>query len=100
MAETKARGRTVMACTMEILVSEVGKGMMLHPFENYAGCNLADAREMLTDPATVIGVADTGEHVSIICDTSQPTVLLAYWGRDRKAGQLLLKIDGWHERGE
>ena len=89
--QAKARGQTVMAFAMEILLSDGGKGMMMHPFENYARGNLDDVREMLTDPATVMGVADAGAHVGIICDASQPTFLLSYWGRDRKAGRLPLE---------
>jgi hypothetical protein len=43
-----------MARTREILVSEAGEGVMMHPIESDAGGNLDEAREMLTDPATSI----------------------------------------------
>jgi len=44
---------------------------------------------MITDPATVLGVADGGAHVGVICDASSPTSLLTLWGRDRTRGPRL-----------
>jgi N-acyl-D-aspartate/D-glutamate deacylase len=41
---------------------------------------------MLTDEATVLGVADGGAHVGLICDAGSPTFLLSHWARDRKRG--------------
>ena len=61
----------------------------MHPFENYSGGDLEVVREMLTDEATVIGVADGGAHVGTICDASSPTTLLTHWGRDRRRGEKL-----------
>ena len=59
------------------------------PFENYAAGSLDVVREMITDPATVLGVADGGAHVGVICDASSPTSLLTLWGRDRTRGPKL-----------
>ena len=59
------------------------------PFENYAYGNLDVVHEMITDPATVLGVADGGAHVGVICDASSPTSLLTLWGRDRQRGPKL-----------
>ena len=92
VAEAAARGRTVWDYTLELMMTDNGQGMLMHPFENYAGGNLDTVREMLTDPATVMGVADGGAHVGIICDASQPTFMLSYWGRDRKRGRLPLEF--------
>ncbi|MBK6439688.1 MAG: amidohydrolase family protein [Candidatus Microthrix sp.] len=39
--------------------------------------------EMLTDPTTILGLADTGAHATQIMDASQPTYLLSHWVRDR-----------------
>jgi N-acyl-D-aspartate/D-glutamate deacylase len=91
MALAAARGQTVWEYTLDAMMEQDGKGMLMHPFENYAGGNLDDVREMLTDPATVMGVADGGAHVGIICDASQPTFLLSYWARDRRRGRLPLE---------
>jgi N-acyl-D-aspartate/D-glutamate deacylase len=46
-------------------------------------------REMLTDEGSVIGVADGGAHVGLICDAGAPTFLLSHWGRDRTRGPRL-----------
>ena len=59
------------------------------PFENYAYGSLDVVHEMITDPATVLGVADGGAHVGVICDASSPTSLLTLWGRDRTRGPRL-----------
>lgn len=39
--------------------------------------------EMLTDPGTLLGLADAGAHVGQIIDASQPTYFLTHWVRDR-----------------
>lgn len=44
---------------------------------------------MITDSATVLGVADGGAHVGVICDASSPTSLLTLWARDRRRGPKL-----------
>jgi N-acyl-D-aspartate/D-glutamate deacylase len=92
VALAQAKGQTVWEYTLDAMMEQGGKGMMMHPFENYAGGNLDDVREMLTDSATVMGVADGGAHVGIICDASQPTFLLSYWARDRKRDRLPLEL--------
>lgn len=92
VALARARGESVWQWTLDAMMENGGKGMLMHPFENYANGNLDDVREMLTDPATVMGVADGGAHVGIICDASQPTFLLSYWGRDRSRGRLPLEL--------
>jgi N-acyl-D-aspartate/D-glutamate deacylase len=45
--------------------------------------DLGAVEEMLTHPATVLGLADAGAHVGMIMDSSQPTFLLTYWVRER-----------------
>ena len=66
-----------------------GKGILIHTFENYSGGDLEDVREMLLDDASVMGVADGGAHVGIICDAGAPTYLLSHWARDRTRGPRL-----------
>ncbi len=92
VAEAEAAGRTVWDYTLELMMADGGKGMLMHPFENYADNSLETVHEMLTDEATVMGVADGGAHVGIICDASQPTFMLSYWARDRKRGRLPLEF--------
>ena len=71
------------------MMARDGKGLLMLPFENYAYGSLDVVHEMITDDATVLGVADGGAHVGVICDASSPTSLLTLWGRDRSRGPRL-----------
>ncbi|MBU8872247.1 amidohydrolase family protein [Reyranella sp. MMS21-HV4-11] len=82
-------GRTPHAVALEEMMSRDGKGLLMLPFENYAYGNLDVVHEMITDPASVLGIADGGAHVGVICDASSPTSLLTLWGRDRTRGPKL-----------
>jgi N-acyl-D-aspartate/D-glutamate deacylase len=82
-------GRTPQAVALEEMMARNGKGLLMLPFENYAYGSLDVVHEMITDPATVLGVADGGAHVGVICDASSPTSLLTLWGRDRQRGPKL-----------
>ncbi|HJQ60518.1 MAG TPA: amidohydrolase family protein [Vineibacter sp.] len=84
-----ARGVDARALALELMLADGGTGLLLHPFENYCGGNLDVVHEMLTDDATVLGVADGGAHVGVICDASAPTYLLTHWARDRMRGPRL-----------
>jgi N-acyl-D-amino-acid deacylase len=46
-------------------------------------------REMLTDPATLLGLSDGGTHCASIVDAGVPTFMLLHWGRDRRRGPAL-----------
>ena len=82
-------GRTPQQVALETIMDRGGKGLLMLPFENYAHGSLDVVHEMITDPATVLGVADGGAHVGVICDASSPTSLLTLWGRDRTHGPRL-----------
>jgi N-acyl-D-aspartate/D-glutamate deacylase len=82
-------GRTPQAIALDEMMAREGKGLLMLPFENYAYGSLDVVHEMLTDAATVLGVADGGAHVGVICDASSPTSLLTLWGRDRTRGPKL-----------
>jgi len=82
-------GRTPQEIALETMMARDGKGLLMLPFENYAHGSLDVVHEMITDPATVLGVADGGAHVGVICDASSPTSLLTLWGRDRTRGPKL-----------
>jgi N-acyl-D-aspartate/D-glutamate deacylase len=82
-------GRTPQEVALEAILALGGKGLLMLPFENYAAGSLDVVHEMITDPATVLGVADGGAHVGVICDASSPTSLLTLWGRDRTRGPRL-----------
>lgn len=82
-------GRTPQQVALEAIMDRGGKGLLMLPFENYAHGSLDVVHDMITDPATVLGVADGGAHVGVICDASSPTSLLTLWGRDRTRGPRL-----------
>ena len=82
-------GRTPHDVALDAMLALNGKGLLMLPFENYAAGSLDVVHEMITDPATVLGVADGGAHVGVICDASSPTSLLTLWGRDRTRGPRL-----------
>jgi len=82
-------GRTPQEVALEAIMADGGKGLLMLPFENYAYGSLDVVHEMITDPGTVLGVADGGAHVGVICDASSPTSLLTLWGRDRTRGPKL-----------
>ena len=85
---------------------------LFFPVTNYVEGDLAIVREMLTDPATILGLGDGGAHCASIIDASVPSFMLSYWGRDRKRGpglpvEQLVKWQtsetaeffGFHDRG-
>jgi len=82
----RERGVSLWEVALEVLMQDEGKGLLMHPFENYTHGDLEVIRAMLTDDATVMGVGDGGAHVGTICDASGPTFLLTHWARDRRRG--------------
>jgi N-acyl-D-aspartate/D-glutamate deacylase len=86
IAQARREGRDPWAVMLDWLLLHDGEGIVMHPFENYHGGDLDAIREMLLDDASVIGVADGGAHVGVICDAGAPTFMLTHWGRDRTRG--------------
>ena len=56
---------------------------------NYADGDLNAVHEMMMHPHVVVGAADGGAHVNVICDASYTTFMLQHWVRDRERGQKL-----------
>ena len=88
-ARAQLQNRSPWALALEGLMTDEGKGLLTHTFENYTEGNLEVIREMLVDEATIMGLGDGGAHVCTICDSSSPTFLLTHWARDRKRGPQL-----------
>ena len=63
-------GRTPEAVALDEMMARDGKGLLMLPFENYAYGSLDVVHEMITDPATVLGIADGGAHVGVICEAA------------------------------
>lgn len=56
---------------------------------NYADGDLDAVYELMAHPYTIVGAADGGAHVNVICDASYTTFMLQHWVRDRERGQKL-----------
>jgi N-acyl-D-aspartate/D-glutamate deacylase len=68
------------------MLTNGGRGMLYHPFLNYADGSLEPSYAMLGHRDTVPGLSDGGAHVGMICDGSFPTTMLTHWTRDRVRG--------------
>ena len=62
---------------------------LFFPIVNYTDGDHETVREMLTDPATLLGLSDAGAHCGAIVDASLPSFMLTHWARDRSRGPRL-----------
>jgi N-acyl-D-aspartate/D-glutamate deacylase len=62
---------------------------LFFPVVNYVAGDHGPIREMLTDPATLLGLSDGGAHCASIVDAGVPSFMLSHWGRDRRRGPRL-----------
>jgi N-acyl-D-aspartate/D-glutamate deacylase len=88
-ARAQRAGTSAWALALDALLADNGRGLLLHPFENYTGGDFEVVHTMLADEATVMGLGDAGAHVGVICDAAGPTYLLQHWARDRTRGPKL-----------
>jgi N-acyl-D-amino-acid deacylase len=59
------------------------------PVVNYVVGDHEPIREMLNDPACLLGLSDGGAHCTSIVDAGVPSYMLTHWGRDRARGPRL-----------
>ena len=59
------------------------------PVVNYVSGDHEPIREMLNDPAFLLGLSDGGAHCTSIVDSGVPTYMLTHWSRDRNRGPRL-----------
>jgi N-acyl-D-aspartate/D-glutamate deacylase len=59
------------------------------PVVNYTVGDHEPIREMLNDPACLLGLSDGGAHCTSIVDSGVPTFMLTHWSRDRVRGPKL-----------
>jgi N-acyl-D-aspartate/D-glutamate deacylase len=59
------------------------------PVVNYVVGDHEPIREMLNDPACLLGLSDGGAHCTSIVDAGVPTFMLTHWSRDRSRGPRL-----------
>jgi N-acyl-D-aspartate/D-glutamate deacylase len=84
-----ARGIWPDELALDHMLTNGGRGMLYHPFLNYADGSLDPSFIMLSHRDTVPGLSDGGAHVGMICDGSFPTSNLTHWTRDRTRGPKL-----------
>jgi N-acyl-D-amino-acid deacylase len=70
-------------------LTETERRFLFFPIVNYVQGDHEPIREMLTDPATLLGLSDGGAHCASIVDAGVPTFMLVHWGRDRRRGPRL-----------
>ena len=88
-ALARARGVSPAEIAYDIMLERDGQGMVWAGFANIIDGSLEPALAMMKSPATIIGLGDGGAHYGLICDSSFPTFMLSYWGRDRAKGERL-----------
>ena len=59
------------------------------PLVNYVTGDHEPIREMLNDPACLLGLSDGGAHCTSVVDAGLPTFMLTHWSRDRSRGPKL-----------
>src|SRR3954462_3880824 len=62
---------------------------LFFPITNYVVGDHGPIREMLTDPATLLGLSEGGAPGGAMVEASVPTFMLTHWGRDRSRGPRL-----------
>jgi N-acyl-D-aspartate/D-glutamate deacylase len=88
----EAEGRDPIEVYYDALLERDGKAIsMMTLFGNSEG-NGDALHEMISEPGTVIGLADGGAHCNMICDASTPTWTLTHWVRDRAGARLPLEL--------
>jgi N-acyl-D-amino-acid deacylase len=88
-ALARAGGVSPAEVAYDVMLEQDGQGMLWAGFANIIDGSLEPALTMMKSPATIIGLGDGGAHYGLICDSSFPTFLLSYWGRDRTKGERL-----------
>jgi len=88
-AQAAASGRTIEETLLDLMLEQDGRALLLFTLGGYARFNLDHIGEMLSEPSSIMGLADGGAHCSLICDASAPTSVLSYWARDRTRGPRL-----------
>jgi N-acyl-D-aspartate/D-glutamate deacylase len=86
-AVAEREGRDPREVALDWLLEREGKALLFAPLVSYGDYNHDAIREMITHPASVVGLSDGGAHCGLICDASMPTTLLTHWVRDRTRGE-------------
>src|SRR5271163_4172632 len=80
-------GRTPDEVAYDYIIEE--NQYLYFPVVNYVAGDHEPIREMLDDPACLLGLSDGGAHCTSIVDSGLPSFMLVHWGRDRRRGPRL-----------
>lgn len=83
-------GLSALELAYDELLEQEGHAFLYYPLTNFADNTLDVVQEMMKNPNTVLGIADGGAHVGLVCDASMTTHLLMYWTRDKDGERLPL----------
>jgi N-acyl-D-aspartate/D-glutamate deacylase len=86
-AIARRTGRTPDEVAYDYIIEE--NQYLYFPVVNYVPGDHEPIREMLSDPACLLGLSDGGAHCTSIVDSGLPSFMLAHWGRDRHRGPRL-----------
>jgi N-acyl-D-amino-acid deacylase len=67
-------------------LTEAADRFLFFPVVGYVHGDHEQVRELLLDPATLLGLSDGGAHVGQIVDAGLPSYMLSHWARDRRRG--------------
>lgn len=84
-----AAGVSEMEMMYDRMLDRNGRALMMAGINNYANAGLDGVYDMITHPASVLGVSDAGAHCNLLVDACMPTVVLTHWVRDRTRGPRL-----------
>lgn len=84
-----AAGVSEMEMMYDRMLDLDGRALMMAGINNYAGHGLDRVYDMITHPASVLGLSDAGAHCNLLIDASMPTTVLTHWVRDRTRGPRL-----------
>jgi N-acyl-D-aspartate/D-glutamate deacylase len=106
------RGVPAIEAVYDFLATGDGTNVISLPGAGYMEGDLEAVREMIMHPTSVVGLADAGAHVKLICDGSSPSTQLTHWTRDRTRGETIplefmveqqtsrtANLYGFHDRG-
>jgi N-acyl-D-amino-acid deacylase len=80
-------GRSPQEVALDWLLEQDGKAFLFAPLASYVDHDHDAIREMITHPATTLGLSDGGAHCGLICDVSMPSYLLTHWVNGRTRGE-------------
>ena len=77
----RREGRNPREVAYDLMLENDGRTFLMYAVVNYADGNSDAMKEMLTSPATVLGLSDAGAHVRQVIDASIHTYMLTHWVR-------------------